>query len=231
MKMRIMHIIVPLLFLFPASAPAWPDRILKVKAVEFRGLKLLSKYDIIRGVRLKSSGNGIIIDADSLNEALAGNYFIETYRIEERGPSLIITIAEKKPHLIVAVEKGGTSLIYELDSGYRILSRNDVHAVKVPILHISERDARDDLQQSAVRRLFAVLDRVKRNNAPIYRELSEIYLDEEKIRILLRGRKTDFILRPDESDFIKLRCITGYCDRRRQYPDRIIIAGNAAIIR
>jgi hypothetical protein len=213
-----------------APSPVLADRLITVRAVEFRGLRLLSKYDVISGVRMKSYAQGIIIDMDSLTHVLAGNYFIASYRTEEHGATLVISIEEKRPEIIVAVEHEGVSAIYELDSNRAIISRNDAHTADLPILHIKARDMRDNLRRDEVRRLFVVLDRVKRRMGPIYRELSEIYFEGDRIRIFLRGRKTGFMLGPDENDFTILQFITGYCDRLNRYPDRITIADDAAII-
>jgi hypothetical protein len=228
MTARVVHICIIFFCLVPSTA--LPDRLIKVRTVEFKGLRLLSKYDVIRGVRMKSTAQGIIIDMDSLTHALAGNYFIATYRIDERGATLVISIEEKKPEIIVAVEHEGISAIYELDSDHTIISKNDAHTANLPVLHIKVQDMRDNFRRDEVRRLFEVLDRVKRDRALIYRELSEIYFEGEQIRIFLRGRKTEFMLSPDENDFTILQFITGYCDRLNQYPDRITIADDAAII-
>jgi len=228
MTMRITFIF---LLCLSAAGAASADDTRKVKAVEFRGLKLLSKYDIIRGARLKAGDYGIIIDVDSLRQSLAKNHFIKSYQIEEIGGNLVVSVREKSPSHIVVVAKGGISSIYELDADNTIISKNDVHASNLPVLYITEREMQSDAIQGGVKRLFEVLARVKINNASIYRELSEIYFMGDKIRVVLRGRKTEFVLMPGENEFKKLQYIAGYLDRAKKNPYEIIITDNAAIIR
>ena len=224
--------IIAILFMYlSAAGAAGAEDARKVKAVQFRGLKLLSKYDIIRGVRLKAVENGIVIDMESLGTALANNHFIKSYQVEEIGGNLVVSVREKSPSHIVVVAKGGIASIYELDADNTIISKNDVHASNLPILYITDREINSDAIQGGVKRLFEVLARVKIKNVRIYRELSEIYFMGEKIRVILRGRKTEFVLAPGENEFKKLQYITGYLDRAKKNPDEIIISDNAAIMR
>jgi hypothetical protein len=231
MKKRVKHMAVMLIFMAVAAGPSAAEDIRRVKAMEFRGLKYLTKYDIIRGVRLKAVQQGIVVDMDSLKHALANNSFIQGYRMDEREGGLIITVSEKHPAYVVVMSKGEKSVIYELDSSRTIISMNDVHAADLPILYISGRDIGIEALQGGIKRLFTVLDRVRAAHAPVYRELSEVYFDGARVRILLRGRRTEFLMMPDENDFIKLRYIAGYLDRARHYPDEIVISGTAAVIR
>ena len=203
----------------------------RVRAVEFRGLKLLSKYEIIRGVRMKAGREGIVIDMDSFRLALSKNHFIKAYEIGGNDSGLIISVTEKIPAYILAVVMGEKTNLYELDADYRVISKNDVHASNLPIVYITGQDVKIDAIQGTVKRLLALLGRVKKSDASIYREISEIYFYKDRLKITLRGRRTDFILRPDENDFRKLRYITGYLDRSDTSPGEITISDRAAIIR
>jgi hypothetical protein len=217
--------------LIPLGASIGTAEVLRVKAVEFRGLACLTKYDIVRGVSLKATDRGILIDIDSLRRSLSKNDFIKNYRIDIVGGNLVVSVLEKRPAHVIVISRGGKSNTYELDAGYRVISKNIVHANNLPVLHVTDGEAGPGGLQAEVKRIFAVLAKVRQRNAAIYRELSEIYLSGGNIRVLLRGRRTDFILAPKESEFKKLRYIAGYLDRTRTYPDEIIISDNTAVIR
>jgi len=203
-----------------------------VKAIEFRGLKLLSKYEVVRGARIKAVAGGIAIDVDSLEAVLENNAFLSSYSVNESGRSLIVTVEEKKPALVLAMVKGGRTHLLELDGGHAVISRNTAHTGRVPFIFAAADDAADRGPVPArVRRLLEVLDLVREQNAVIYRELSEIYCNDNSIRVVLRGRKTGFIMRPDAADFMKLKYVAGYCDRAERYPEEIDITGSAVVVR
>ncbi len=220
-----------LILVFCLAAGAGTEDIRKAKSVQFHGLRYLTKYDIVRGVGLKAVDKGIIIDVDSLRRSLSKNDFIKSYRIEEIEGGLAVSIIEKRPAHVVVVSMGGRSTTYELDAAYSVISKNTAHANILPVVHITDAEEVRGGLQASVKRLFAVLERVERRNAGIYRELSEVYLSGNSIRVILRGRKTDFVMAPRESEFVKLRYIAGYLDKTKKYPDKIIISDNAAIVR
>ena len=228
--MRSIAIMAILVSMIPASG-AGDGGVRRVSAVEFRGLKLLTKFDIIKGVRLKAVDGGMVIDVPSLEKALSRNTYLRGFSVSERAGRLIVTVEEKKPSLILVIARGGASAIYELDEGHAILSRNDLHAANVPVLCAAGRDLRNGAGRRGIGNILSLLDRVKKNNAPVYRELSDISCRGENLRVYLRGRKTRFILKPHETDFMKLRYIAGQCDRTETYPEEIIISDDAAIIR
>jgi hypothetical protein len=222
MKGGIVHIAVLGICLAAAAAPAKDLR--AVKAIEFRGLRLLSKYDIVRGVRFRAVDRGIVIDMDSLEKALSGNSFLSSYRVEESRGRLIVTVAEKKPVLIMAVEgKGGCSL-YELDADHAVISRNCVHTDLVPVLYARA-------GKSGAGTILSLLAGIRKRDAALYREISEIYPAGSAVRVLLRGRRTGFILKPEEQEFIKLKYIAGYCDRTERSPEEINLSGNPVVVR
>ncbi len=231
MKAVMTHAAVIATCLAVAGGIALAGDVRKVKAVDFRGLKLLSKYDLVRNVRLKAADDGIVIDLESLGRALAGNRFIKSYRVEESGGRLIVSVAEKKPELVMAVERKDGTALYELDAAHAVISKNSVHTDRVPVLCLTGDDMAADAADGRVRDLFTLLGRIKKSQPSVYGELSELRLDGKEIRVTLKGRKTDFIMRPLERDFIKLRYIAGYCDRAGRYPDEINLTGDTVIVR
>jgi hypothetical protein len=213
------------------SGAAFAGDIRTVRAIEFRGLRLLSKYELVRGVRLKAVATGIAIDVDSLEEALEGSTFLKSHSVDEKDGRLIITVEEKKPALVLVTVKGGRNHMYELDGDRAVISKDIVHTGRVPFIYVSGDDAGPGLVSERAGMLLPVLDRVREQNAVIYRQLSEIYCNENSIRVVLRGRKTGFIMRPDVASFIKLKYVAGYCDHEGRYPEEIDITGSAVVVR
>lgn len=230
MKGMILNMMI-LAWLAFASDAAFAADIRTVKAIEFRGLKLLSKYELLRGTRLKSVARGIVIDVGSLEEAMEKNAFLASYTVNEKGERLIVSVVEKKPVLVLAAVKGGRTYLYELDRDRAVISRNAVHTGRVPFIFVPADDTDRGPVSGRVRELLSVLDRVREQNAVIYREISEIYCNGNSIRVVLRGRKTGFIMRPDVADFIRLKYVAGYCDHAERYPEDIDITGSAVVIR
>jgi hypothetical protein len=231
MKSRNVHTAAALACLIAAGGMALAGDIRKVKAIDFRGLKLMSKYEVVRNARMKALDDGIAIDLDSLDRALAANRFIKSYRVEESGGRLTVSVAEKIPDLIMAVSRNNGTVLYELDAEHSVISKNEVHADRIPVLCLAAEDVAAGPADIRVRGLLSLLDRVRKISPAVYREISEIYFDGKGIRVTLRGRKTGFVMMPLERDFIKLRYIAGYCDRAGRYPEEINLTGDAVVVR
>lgn len=217
--------------LVPAIGAARGDAFRKVQALEFRGLQLMSKYDIIRGARIDAQSDGIAVDIDSLEKSLSGNSFIKSYRVDEYRGRLIVTIVEKKPELIMSVARREISVLYELDADCAVISKNSVHTDRVPLLNVTADDIASDAETDRIKGLLSILSKVRERNRAVYRELSEICFDGKAIRVTLRGRKTIFIMKPDEVGFMRLKYIVGYCDHEGQYPEKINLSDNEVIVR
>ncbi len=202
-----------------------------VKAIEFKGLRLLSKYEVVRGARLKAVRGGITVDVDSLEKALEKNAFLASHSVHERGQRLVVTVEEKRPALVLASDKGGRMHFYELDGSREVISRNEVHTGRVPFVYVSGDDMERGVPSARVGNIVSLLDRVREQNPSLYRELSEMYCNENSVRVVLRGRKTGFVLRPDITEFTRLNYIAGHCDHAKRFPDEIDMTGSAVVVR
>ncbi len=231
MTKRAITIAGTILCLAAAGRAVMADDIRKVRSVEFRGLGLLSKYDVIRGARIKAVNDGIIVDVESVGRVLSRNSFLASYGVKETGGRLVITVEEKKPVLIVAVERGGRTALYELDASGAVISKDNVHAGRLPVLVLGADDFSDGAATARTRSLLSLLEMVRRSNAALYRELAEVSAGEGIIRVTLRGRMTEYILDPEPGDFTRLAYVAGYCDRRERYPEEINLTGNTVIVR
>lgn len=231
MKKRAHAIAGIMLCLAAAGGTVLAADIRKVRTVEFRGLDLLSKYDVIRGARIKAAGDGIIVDVESVELVLSRNSFLASYNVKETGGRLVISVEEKKPALIVAVERGGKTDLYELDAAGAVISKNEVHTGRVPVLVIGGGGFPGGAATSRTRSLIGLMALVRRTNPALYRELAEVSAVDGALSVRLRGRKTEYILDPEAGDFTRLAYVAGYCDRRERYPDEINLTGNAVIVR
>jgi hypothetical protein len=231
MKLNRIYVAAFLACLVLAGGAVLADAVRRVQAIEFKGLQLLSKYDTVKGAKIDPLSDGIAVDMDSLEKALSGNLFIKSYRVDEYRGRLIISVVEKKPELIMSVARGERFDLYELDADHAVISKNSVHTDRVPVLNVAAADIAADAETGRIKGLFSLLTGVRERNRAVYRELSEIYLDGNLIRVLLRGRKTMFTMKPDEIGFIRLKYIAGYCDQEGQYPDEINLSGNEVIVR
>jgi len=231
MRTGLVHAAAILACLSAAGGIGLAGDVRTVKAVDFRGLKLLSKYDLVRDVSLKAVDDGIVIDIDSLGRALAGNRFLKAYRVTESGGRLIVSIVEKEPALVMAVAREKGTALYELDDSRAVISRNDVHTDRVPVLCLTGDDMTADTADGRVRGLLDLLGRVRKSHPALYGEISEVRLDGKELLVTLRGRRTGFIMGPRERDFIKLRYIAGYCDRAGRYPEEINLTGDMVVVR
>ena len=178
-------------WLIAAGGSAVADDIRTVRSIGFRGLSLMSKYDAIRGARMKATGDGIIVDVDSVEQVLSRNPFLASYGVSESGGRLIITVEEKKPVLVMAVGRGDRTALYELDAAGAVISKDDVHTGRVPVLLLGAEDVSGGAVTERAHRLIALLADIRRSYPVLYRELAEISAADGVIRVRLRGRTTE----------------------------------------
>lgn len=231
MKGMLPYMAAIMIALIPGCGAGRGADIRTVKAIEFKGLRLLSKYEVVRGARLKAVRGGIAVDVDSLELALEKNAFLVSHSVDERGQRLVVTVREKRPALVLASVKGGRTYFFELDGNHAVISRNAVHTAQIPFLHVTGDDMERGVPSARVRNILSLLDRVREQNPSLYGELSEMYCNENSIRVVLRGRKTGFVLRPDITEFTRLNYIAGHCDHAERYPDEIDMTGSAVVVR
>ncbi len=208
------------------------EDIKKVKELEFRGIEKISKYDLLKKVRLKVEGESIIIDIDSLRKVLEDHSLIDKYKIEIGGRRVVITINEKKIFMTIAVKKGTRIIPFEVDGNFEIIAGGKLYSKARPVIIFSGKFISDSRISAAVKRICRFINSLKFKQKEIYREISEVHIvKSDLIRLFLLGRPTQFELRPDEDSFLKLKNITAYLDKIEFYPDKILIMENVALVR
>jgi hypothetical protein len=207
------------------------DNIRRVRAIEFRGIENLSKFELFGRTRVKSENGIISVDIDSLNRVLAQDPYIESFNVSESNERLIVEIKERKPVMLLAISKGGRLIPFETDANFRPISAGKVYATGLPIVIIDEKDAAGGTISGRVKNLSRLLDQIKKSD-PFYGELDEIKINSDgTLDVLLKGRRTLFKLNNGYMNFIKLKWTAGYIDRIKRNPEIVDLRNDAVVIR
>jgi hypothetical protein len=224
-----------LLFVFCAidSCTAFAFRnVRRVKAIEFRGLKYLSKYEIIGGTITRVEDDYFVVDIDSLSSLLKKNQMVASHRIAIEGENIKIAIVENEPAFLLCVRKKKRVIFFELDRGFKVISYMRVHAYDKPLIIISEEDIDGGRLSGRVIGFLRLLQDLQADNMRIYDEISEIELgDLDNVRLRLHGRKTECIISPTWKSFNRLNYVVAYLDRIKYYPDVLKLFCRFVIIR
>ena len=213
-------------------APAGTGNVVTVKTLEIRGLKYMTKAELIQGVRMKAMERGLAVDLDSLHGVLAGSRFIRAYTVRESGDSLVVSIEEKEPVRLLVVKKGDQRVAMELDESGTIISVNRVHRPLSPAIVIGETDIVKGTVTAAVKELFGLLDEVRAACPVLYGQMELVDAEGlNSIGVRLRGRKTLYRLSPDLAQFTRLQYLVGYLDRKGAGPASVVLSGDKALVR
>jgi cell division septal protein FtsQ len=90
-----MRRISALVLIFFLSSALYAEKIEFFEKIEFRGVKNLDRFNVIRMSRAKSNSKGIIIDTDSLKDVLEKNIMVKNSTLSREGAALICNIEEK----------------------------------------------------------------------------------------------------------------------------------------
>ncbi|HNV46757.1 MAG TPA: hypothetical protein PKJ16_06925 [Spirochaetota bacterium] len=208
------------LMLFAATGRAHAFRnVKKVSAIEFKGLKYLTKYELISAADTVVEQDGIVIDVDSLEAALRKNLYVKDYRIVEKDRRITVTVEEKRPALVMAIEKEGAYAFIELDGELAALSYNRVHAADRPLVVVPWAFAHSGSLSKQVRDYLRTILEAEKSGLKVCRELTEVYIRSDgKVRIRLRGRRTEFLAEMNRAALERLNTCVGFLDAAGRYP-------------
>jgi hypothetical protein len=207
------------------------DNIRRVKAIDFRGLEILSKYDLFVRARVKTESGNFSVNIDSLNRVLAEEPYIESFNVSESNERLIVEIKEKKPVMLLALSKGGRLIPFEADLYFKPISPGRIYSGSMPLVIIDEKDANGGTLSYRVKIISRMLEQLKKSD-PIYNELDEIRINSDgSLNVNLKGRRTLFKINSGYMNFIKLKWTAGYIDRIRRNPETVDIRTDAVVIR
>ena len=202
-----------------------------VGGIDFRGLSLLGKYEIMSGAGVTRSGRGLVVDLDGLNAYLSKEPLVAAYDIRQKGDSLVVTVAEKVPAYVIAAVRGEETILFEVDAGLNTVSVGKVHALGRPLVIINRADAAGGFSPR-IKKLLASLGVLRENNSRLYRELSTLDLRFYPEAVMsLRGRETRFHLDVKDLAAGPLEALVGYVDRQGGRTRRVEYHGDFAVMK
>ncbi len=202
----------------------------KISRIEFRGLKYISKYEIVSKVEMRVVQGGFILNMDSLNNVLGNMPMVQSYRVGEDNGGIVVAVVEREPLFLFAVQRSRNVLPFEVDENFRILSVGRVHAEDRPLIVISDDDLVDGDISARVRNFAGYLRYIENRQPAFFRELSEISIAEpEHVSFMLRNRPTRYYVAPGESSMDSVKRLVSYFDAVRYYPKVARIFGDMAV--
>ena len=204
----------------------------KFKTIEFRGLKYLSKFELIDNVAIRIDSDGIVIDIDSLERVLGKNLMVKTFRLINEGDRLVIVIIENEPVFLLGLKKDKRIILFEIDKSLKVISYNRAHVYDKALIVIPQRDVINGVLSKRIQDLIKLLLQLEESGLKICGEICEIDLSNRKwARLTLRRRRTTFFLTPDRYNFYKLNYFAAYLDSIRYYPDTLQVFDEFVIMR
>lgn len=202
------------------------------RSVAFRGLENLSKYELIEGVPVKTTGEKVVVDMTSFQKRLKAMALVRDYRLYEEKGALVVEVTEAVPFLQLAVKDRKETLFLLLGEDLKVLGRNRFFFGRRPVVFCDRDDLSGSRFSSRLSRLLVIMKNVRREQKVLFREIRSIrQKGATSLIVKLHGRKTRFHLAADETGFARLRAVAGYCDANKKYPERVAVKGNKIVLR
>jgi hypothetical protein len=226
------RIILLIFFLLTAAVVSGSESAIYVERIEFRGIKNIDKYEIIRNSKAKVSEKGIIIDIESLKEVLNSSIMIENYDVDIENNLLIITVDEKYPLFMVLRVEKNISVPCLVDEKRNVLDSGRFFRTDMPIIIVEKDFFENDENSQYMKGLFDNLLQLGREKNDFAGELAEIEIYPRRdLRVKMKNRKTDFIIKNDLNGFKKIEKSAAYLDAVNSYPEVIDLNDKRVLIR
>jgi len=204
----------------------------RVRGIEFKGLRYLGRYELLKRVSYRVEGDSLVIDLGTLRDGLDQMPMVKRYTIGDEDGMLAVVIEENVPAHVVVLDTDGTLVPVELDAGMRVLSTGSIHAVERPVIVVPAGDMAGGRPSARLRKTIGTLSEIERHGMPVSREIEEIDIVEyPRARVQLKGRRTVFTLEIDRGSFQALNALVGYLDAARYYPARSEVRPGAAVLK
>jgi len=229
---KLNRIILTLIIILASAALSASDSSVYVERIEFRGIKNIDKYEIIRNSKAKISDKGIVINTDLLKQVMNSSVMIENYDLDIKKNLLVVTVEEKYPlFMMLRVEKN-ISIPCLVDEKINVLDTGRFFRTDMPII-IADKDFFENESNAAcIKGLFDNLAEIGRNKSDFIGELSEIEIyNGGDLRVKLKNRKTDFLIKNDMNGFRKIEKCAAYLDDINSYPERLDLKDKRILIR
>ncbi len=203
----------------------------EVSGIEFRGLNILSRYDIIGGVAIRATEKGILVDMHSLKEALDKNLMVAESRIEETSGGLMITVRERVPRYLLAVRRGDEVIPFHADERFSIVSVRSVFLADRPLIIVDDREIKGGRLSQRVREFLVDMERMTSEHAEILKEISQISIkNDNMLEIFMKGRNTRIIVPGERNHITALRYLISFFDGAGIYPLTLRVGKDYGVI-
>jgi len=225
-------IVLLVIFTFTAVILSASDSLVFFERIEFRGVKNLDKYEIIRNAKAKVSEKGIVIDVDYLKEVMDSSVMIENYDVDIENNLLIITVEEKYPLFMVLRVEKNISMPCLVDEKRNVIDSGRFFRIDMPIIIVEKEFFENEDNSSYIRGLFDSLVQIGKEKSDFAGEIAEIEIYPGRdLRVKLKSRKTDFIIKNDLNGFRKIEKSAAYLDAVNTYPERLDLKDKRVLIR
>jgi len=227
-----MRRISALVLIFFLSSALYAEKIEFFEKIEFRGVKNLDRFNVIRMSRAKSNSKGIIIDTDSLKDVLEKNIMVKNSTLSREGAALIVDIEEKYPLFTALLVDKQQSIPVLLDENMNIIESGLFFRTDMPIIILGREYADSDEGKNTLLSLFEVLKTLKNGKNVFVDELEEIKMDSPaELKVKLKKRKTLFVIKNELNGFVRLEKTAAYLDGAVRYPEFLDLRGNMVLVR
>lgn len=230
--MDLIKIILSVIFVFTAIALVGADSQVYVERIEFRGIKNIDKYEVIRNSKAKISEKGIVINIENLKEVMNSNVMIENYDIDIENNMLVITIDEKYPLFIVLRVEKNISIPCLVDENRNVIDSGRFFRTVMPIIIVEKEFFEDESNGLFIKNVFDNLSAIEKEKTGFAGELDEVEIyPNRELRVKLKSRKTDFFIKNDLSGFKKIEKSAAYLDAVNSYPETLDLRDKRVLIR
>ena len=227
-----MRRISALVLIFFLTSALYAEKIEFFEKIEFRGVKNLDRFNVIRMSRAKSNSKGIIIDTDSLKDVLEKNIMVKNSTLSREGAALIVDIEEKYPLFTALLVDKQQSIPVLLDENMNIIESGLFFRTDMPIIILGREYADSDEGKNTLLSLFEVLKTLKNGKNVFVDELEEIKMDSPaELKVKLKKRKTLFVIKNELNGFVRLEKTAAYLDGAVRYPEFLDLRGNMVLVR
>ena len=227
-----MRRISALVLIFFLSSALYAEKIEFFEKIEFRGVKNLDRFNVIRMSRAKSNSKGIIIDTDSLKDVLEKYIMVKNSTLSREGAALIVDIEEKYPLFTALLVDKQQSIPVLLDENMNIIESGLFFRTDMPIIILGREYADSDEGKNTLLSLFEVLKTLKNGKNVFVDELEEIKMDSPaELKVKLKKRKTLFVIKNELNGFVRLEKTAAYLDGAVRYPEFLDLRGNMVLVR
>lgn len=232
MTARGIHAIICSAALMLCAVPAMTETAVFPGNIEFRGTINVSGREIVRRSGVKSQGKGFSVDMDLLKQVLDSNRMISSYTIENANGNLVVNVRELYPIFMFFVVDKELSVPVLVDDNINVLASGSFFETDMPIIIVRRQEFDQGADNIEIRNLLGSLKQLKAGKTVLSGELQEIEITgKNTVKVLLRGRRTRFLMWNSMSGFRRLERTAALLDQAGRYPDSIDLRDDSVLVK